>query len=978
MNSSHSSTFCQPLPAPGSALDDARQEIRARLGFAPERLYETNGRPIRFGRGKSAWAFVHYVNGTWFVHYGDWRDYPVRYTWFSRSQHGLTEVERRRLDEDIRRLLEQEKLEREGQRAAAARSVQEQWEALPPAPPSHPYLVRKGVQPHGLRVRAGSLVVPLYDGEGQLWSWQTITPGGEKRFYKGGRAFGLFHPFGTHEDFERGKAILVCEGWATGATLHEATGLPVVAAMNAGNLLPVARALREKFPGQRLVICADDDWQTPGNPGTSKAKEAACFVGAVVAIPVWTDTRDKRDTDFNDLARVEGLDTVRRLIGAVLVAPESRTDSATDSAPAPDETTEGKAKDRAKAKAPVKEKDKALVKAKAPVKAKVKAEAAVEPAGQDAVSILSRSVRPGLDERPCFWLVEEQTVIGGRCYKAGVYHCGSKHEKQCGELVPVPTETWLASPIRLKARTVQWPDGAQGVRLDVHDGSVWHDVVLPRETLASSRDYRKILLAKGAILETHSKDARAWLEEYLQQSLPRWEYTTERTGWHDKQYVLPDATVGTGATILFTGARATDEPLTAGELADWQKSVAALAVGNPLLAFSISLAFAGPLLKPTGHNAVLVQIVGRSTTGKTTCLVVANSVVGPPALVTTWRATANGLEQRALVHCDGFLALDEIGQVDAKVLDHAVYTLANGSAKQRATVYAHGVGAAPTQRWRVAALSTGEKTMETLLAMDKDKRSVNAGQVVRFIEIPAEERYGAFTTLHGYESGAVFADTLRQAVRRYYGTPLRAFLEQLVCDDMNGLDSELSECVTRLRRAAEKDGIPVSAQASRVLTSIALVALAGEMATRYGITGWQPRTAFDAARYCFRLWAQNRPTQTDFEQVDILRRMRDFIDKHGDSRFSECSGDAVVYDRAGYYRDTDDEREYLFTRKGFKDAVRGFDFKLARKTLADLNVLKTSGGRDTVTVRLNKGYKRLFCISDKALDEALEKLGGDE
>jgi len=1021
VNSSHSSTFCQPLPAPGSALDDARQEIRARLGFAPERLYETNGRPIRFGRGKSAWAFVHYVNGTWFVHYGDWRDYPVRYTWFSRSQHGLTEVERRRLDEDIRRLLEQEKLEREGQRAAAARSVQEQWEALPPAPPSHPYLVRKGVQPHGLRVRAGSLVVPLYDGEGQLWSWQTITPGGEKRFYKGGRAFGLFHPFGTHEDFERGKAILVCEGWATGATLHEATGLPVVAAMNAGNLLPVARALREKFPGQRLVICADDDWQTPGNPGTSKAKEAACFVGAVVAIPVWTDTRDKRDTDFNDLARVEGLDTVRRLIGAVLVAPESRTDSATDSAPAPDETTEGKAKDRAKAKAPVKEKDKALVKAKAPVKAKVKAEAAVEPAGQDAVSILSRSVRPGLDERPCFWLVEEQTVIGGRCYKAGVYHCGSKHEKQCGELVPVPTETWLASPIRLKARTVQWPDGAQGVRLDVHDGSVWHDVVLPRETLASSRDYRKILLAKGAILETHSKDARAWLEEYLQQSLPRWEYTTERTGWHDKQYVLPDTTIGKGVTILFTGKRATDEPLTAGELADWQQAVAALAVGNPLLVFSISLAFAGPLLRWVGHNAVLVQLVGRSTTGKTTCLLAANSVVGPPALVATWRTTADGLEQKALTHCDGFLALDEIGQVDAKTLDHMVYTLGNGTAKQRAQVYDHGVGAAPSRRWRVAALSTGEKTLETLLAMDR--RNVNAGQAVRFVEIPAEERYGAFTELRGYGSGAVFADTLRRATSRYYGTPIRAFLEKLCNDDRDALNRDtlnqaLDKCTGCLLEAVKNSGAAPGAQASRVLTSMALVAVAGELATAYGITGWSEGEAFRAALHCYRLWAQRRAAGTDFETVSVIRLVYDFITRHGDSRFSpigggipagndipddEQAGDdipggesgtvsgtvyvnnpvvrPVVHHRAGYYRDLrNGDRQYLFTADGFDEAVHGFDPRRARQELKHQGVLIQGKGHDSQLVRPGPGQPRVrvYVISFNALNRALELLGGCE
>jgi len=844
---------------------------------------------VKYGRGKESY----------FIEFGDWRT-GEHHEWHSREPS--TSGEKEAFDREMRQIKEAQQREEQAKHLVAKGKAERLWRRSRAATTDNPYLQRKNVQPHSARTGWGGLsdvlFVPLRDAEWQIWNLQLIQPDGGKRFLKGGRVSGLFHPFGTREDFERGKAILVCEGWATGATLHEATGLPVAAAMNCGNLLPAARALREKFPRQKLVICADDDWKTAGNPGVTKAEKAACSVGAVFVVPLWSGERGEKDTDFNDLARAEGLDAVRRQV--------------------------------------------------------------------DVESILSQPVRPGLDERPCYWVLDAPAVIGEQEYKAGVYHCG------------IETETWLCSPIRRKARTVEWPDGAQGVRLDVHDGNAWHEVVLPRETLASTRDYRKILLAKGAILETHSKDARAWLEEYLQQPSARWEYTTTRTGWHDKQYVLPDTTMGEGTTISFTGLRPTDEPLTAGGLADWQKSVAALAVGNPLLTFSISLAFAGPLLRWVGHNAVLVQLVGRSTTGKTTCLLAANSVVGPQALVTTWRATANGLEQRALVHCDGFLALDEIGQVEPKVLDHAVYTLANGAAKQRATVYEHGVGAVPTQRWRVAALSTGEKTIETLLALDKDKRSVNAGQVVRFIEIPAEERYGAFTELHGYKSGETLADTLRQAVRRYYGTPLRAFLEQLVCDDMNGLDSELNECVARLRRAVESDGMPVGAQASRVLTSMALVALAGELATRYGITGWQRGTAFDAARHCFRLWAQSRPTQTDFEQVDILRRMRDFIDKYGDSKFSECTKDVVVHDRAGYYRDTDDGREYLFTPEGFKDAVRGFDFKLARKTLADLNVLKTSGGRDTVTVRLVKGYKRLFCIPDKALDEALEKLGGDE
>jgi len=595
-------------------------------------------------------------------------------------------------------------------------------------------------------------------------------------------------------------------------------------------------------------------------------------------------------------------------------------------------------------------------------------------------------------------VLDAPAVIGEQEYKAGVYHCG------------IETETWLSSPIRLVARTIEWPDGDQGVRLAVHDGNAWHEVVLPRETLASTRDYRKILLAKGAILETHSKDARAWLEEYLQQPLTRWEYTTKRTGWHGQQYVLPDVTVGTGVTILFTGKRATDEPLTSGELEDWQKSVAALATGNPLLAFSISLVFVGPLLKPTGHNAVLVQLVGRSTTGKTTCLLAANSVVGPPELVATWRTTNDGLEQKALTHCDGFLALDEIGQVSPKVLDDAVYTLANGAAKQRARVYDHGVGAAPTQRWRVAALSTGEKTIETLLSLDK--RNVNAGQAVRFIEIPAEERYGAFAELHGHTSGAVFADALRRAVRQYYGTPIRAFLERLCNDDRDVLNQVLDEYPSRLRAAVANSDAALGAQASRVLASMALVAAAGELATSYGITGWKQGAALEAALHCYRLWARRRAAGTDFEIATLICQMYDFITRHGDSRFSpigggipagndipgdEQAGDDipggesgtvsgtvyvnVVHHRAGWYRDLwNGDRLYLFTSGGFKEAVHGFDPGHARDELKRLGALIPGRGHDSQSIRPGPGQPkvRVYVISFNALNRALERVGGCE
>jgi putative DNA primase/helicase len=902
--------------------------IRETLGGAPEKLYETGKTPIRFkttGSSLSGWARVtrvKYGRGkeSYFIEFGDWRT-GEHHEWHSREPS--TSGEKEAFDREVRQIREAQQREEQARHLVAKGKAARLWRRARAATTGNPYLQRKNVQPHSARTGWGGLsdvlFVPLRDAEWQIWNLQFIQPDGGKRFLKGGRVSGLFHPFGTREDFERGKAILVCEGWATGATLHEATGLPVAAAMNCGNLLPAARALREKFPRQKLVFCADDDWKTPGNPGVTKAEKAACSVGAAVVVPVWSGARGERgekDTDFNDLARAEGLDAVRRQV--------------------------------------------------------------------DVESILSQPVRPGLDERPCYWLLEEPAVIGEQEYKAGVYHCGIEHEKQFGKVVPVPTETWLSSPIRLEARTTEWPDGAQGVRLAVQDGSGWLDVVLPRETLASRR-HREILLAYGASLEAQSTDAKAWLVEYLQQPLSRREYTTKRTGWHGKQYVLPDTTIGKGKTILFIGARATDEPLTAGELADWQKSVAALAVGNPLLTFSISLAFAGPLLELTEHNAVLVHLVGRSTTGKTTCLKVANSVVGPPELVATWRATDNGLEQKALTYCDGFMALDEIGQVKPDVLDNAIYTLANGVAKERAKAYEHGIGAAPSQRWRVAALSTGEKTLETLLAMDK--RNVNAGQAVRFIEIPAEERHGAFTELHGYESGAALADALRKAVRQYYGTPIRAFLEQLSGEGRDALKQVLDGCTARLLEALKNGDATPGAQASRVLASVALVAAAGELATSYGITGWKQGEALEAALHCYRLWAQRRAAGTDFEVTALLRQVHDFITRHGDSRFSakddgapdgEARNNPAVYERAGYYCDQKEDREYLFTPDGFREATRGFDFLHARQELKRLGVLAPGGKHDSQSVWVGKAKVRVYAVSLNALNRALEQIEGGE
>jgi putative DNA primase/helicase len=112
------------------------------------------------------------------------------------------------------------------------------------------------------------------------------------------------------------EVLCVAEGYATAASIHEATGNAVAVAFNAGNLVPAARALRARYPNSRIIICADDDAKTEGNPGLTKAHEAAQAVGGLFARPDFGGNRPERATDFNDLHRHAGSEVVRACIEA--------------------------------------------------------------------------------------------------------------------------------------------------------------------------------------------------------------------------------------------------------------------------------------------------------------------------------------------------------------------------------------------------------------------------------------------------------------------------------------------------------------------------------------------------------------------------------------------------------------------------------------------------------------------------------------
>lgn len=215
----------------------------------------------------------------------------------------VTEEEREQRRHQVRqqaqttRESQQEALAR--QQVEAAERARELWGKAVPAR-DHAYLRCKGVTPGWTRQLGHLLLVPLTDGT-RLVNVQTIATDGTKRFLTGARKQGCYHPIGA---IDFGRPLLICEGWATGMTLHAATGSAVACAMDAGNLLPVARYLRSRYPGASLILACDNDYATEGNPGLTKGRAAADAVGGRAIWPAVDGIEGA--SDFNDLARLGG------------------------------------------------------------------------------------------------------------------------------------------------------------------------------------------------------------------------------------------------------------------------------------------------------------------------------------------------------------------------------------------------------------------------------------------------------------------------------------------------------------------------------------------------------------------------------------------------------------------------------------------------------------------------------------------------
>ena len=317
-----------------SAIDQFRGAIESAGLIAPA-MIEADGKLRRFAsngkRGDDAGWYALHDDGIPAGIFGDWRN-GISQTWRADIGRKLTHAEdaaHRAKIEAMRHEREAEKLREQAEAASKAAAI---WKAARPAPEDHPYLVRKGIKASGARLHNDALVIPMRDGS-ELHSLQFIGTDGDKRFLTGGRVAGCYYSIGTTKG---AAALCIAEGFATGATIHEATGYPVAVAFNAGNLGPVAKAMRERFADLPLILCADDDAATEGNPGRAKAAVAARAVGGLVAIPDFGTDRPDGATDFNDMAQRCGAEAVKQAIASASAPAAVEHQPGDNNAPAGD------------------------------------------------------------------------------------------------------------------------------------------------------------------------------------------------------------------------------------------------------------------------------------------------------------------------------------------------------------------------------------------------------------------------------------------------------------------------------------------------------------------------------------------------------------------------------------------------------------------------------------------------------------------
>jgi putative DNA primase/helicase len=389
-----------------------------------------------------------------------------------------------------------------------------------------------------------------------------------------------------------------------------------------------------------------------------------------------------------------------------------------------------------------------------------------------------------------------------------------------------------------------------------------------------------------------------------------------------------------------------------GDLAGWRQGIAALCPGNVNLLFVLSVGFATALLPfIAAVTSVIYHLHAETSRGKTTVLNAGLTVwprVGSGPL--NWNATNNGLLAEIARSNNILFGLDELKKDPKAELAQLIYDLANGIERGRATKEGES---AERQVWRTLVLSTGEiKTAEALAAAKEKKRG---GQGVRMIDITALRTFGVLDVLHGHDTSDAFIRRLERQIEENAGSAGPAFVLELLKlgDVRDRLEEEIKEHAAALQaRVGVVEGDPATAEVRRVLRGFAIIAVAGEWATEFGITGWTPGEAAAAVQDIALRAALPFATEKPSEQSKAVEATREALSSGAD-RFLDLSHEKDPADgreeRLGYQ-----DAEYFHVLPKALEAMHGGRAAEATaRRLKDAGFLDPGGEHNCLMYRLS-------------------------
>jgi uncharacterized protein (DUF927 family) len=527
-------------------------------------------------------------------------------------------------------------------------------------------------------------------------------------------------------------------------------------------------------------------------------------------------------------------------------------------------------------------------------------------------------------------------------------------------------------------RLLQWED----------DDGRGHQWAMPMASLSGDgSEVRRRLFDEGLLISSHRK-AQVNLSEYLQTYETFQKITcVSRIGWYNDAYVFPNETINHSSameSIVYQAAYGGDHKFeTSGTMAEWQEGVSRFCPGNSRLIFAVSAAFASPLLPVVKMQGGGFHFRGPTSIGKTTVLHVGGSVWGGSktdehGYLQTWKGTSNGVEAVAASHNHALLCLDEISECDSREIGNVSYMLANGRPKTRMT---KTLQTRKSATWNLLFLSSGEQRLADKM-LEAGQR-IKGGQDIRLCDIEADTgKFGLFETLHGFKSGHELSDHLRDASKKYYGTSIRDFLRWLVNTDIQAISANWNAVQSKFI----KDNLPEDKnfppEVYRVVSRFALVAMAGELATSAGITGWAEGAATAGVVAVLESWLAGREGdggQTDAENA--IRQVRAFLEAHGQSRFQNVDStsgfEEKIVNRAGFKRKNPvtNEIEFLILPESFRNEVcKGFEAKLVANALADRGFLIKGGdGKFLRNAKCGElGQKKIYQIASSIFEQDAE------